>query len=156
MERQKRVINVVVGNGFFGRHRIGPLFNYDGLSAKYFSVSADIPQGLMNLDIHSGNFWLVMEEQIRELGDRIRVPTIQEALWCAGFLSTQLSAVVCERPVRFPHKPFRSVTDKRNDPEGLRHIIVRRSPTGYSTETVPANAPLSGEYLAYVINIKTR
>jgi|GEM_PF-4567935 len=153
MERRKNVIRVVVGNGIFGKVKIGPLFQYSELLKQYFSISPEIPARLMKLEIARGHrFWLVLEEQPREHDQRVRIPTIEETLWTAGLMAMDFSAIVCERPVRFPHKPFRVPGFKRSDPEALRHVIVRRSPTGYSTETIAASAGVSGEFLAYVIN----
>ena len=82
MDSKKHVIKVVVGNGFFGKHQIGPLFRYEGLLAKHFSVSAEIPSRLMDLNIQSGHFWLVMEEQVRHLSnplrDHVRIPRLRK------------------------------------------------------------------------------
>ncbi|MEO8065922.1 MAG: hypothetical protein ABI643_03685 [Candidatus Doudnabacteria bacterium] len=147
------LLDVPAGTGRFGVDAtIRPLFENVGIPG-YFNIAAEIPPELMDAPVPESDYMLTFYDKPHTKAYRaFRHPTVEETLWAVGWMSCELAGKICERPMRFLHRPFRVRYGRRRDPEAWRQIVVKRSGAGYAVETVAASTPVSGFQLAYTFD----
>lgn len=134
---------------------IRPLFHDTGI-AGYFLICCEIPCKAFDMKIPAEDYFLLItDERIsrKEMEDsKIAFPTLQETLWAIGWAGTELTNIVCEKPVRFLHPAFRIPHSARALPDAWRQVCMRRGEgvrIGYFVETVSANDKSQDFLLAY-------
>ena len=152
---EKVVVKVPAGDSFrdVPRETIRPLFEGTGIPG-YFTIAMDIPPAMFDMEMPDKDYHFVFYEEKAPRAHlqqrKVHVPTVQQVLWAVGFANTELARVICKRPVRFAHQPFRAHKCPWKGGEPWRQIIVSRSKHGYSVETVSVTLHSPGSFWAYL------
>jgi hypothetical protein len=132
---------------------IRTLFQNTGIPG-YFSMTMDIPPCILDMEMPEEDYFLVFRDEKVPRDELkcgiVRIPSVQQVLWAIGWANMEMTHVICEKPIRFAHHPFRVHQCPWPGSDPWRQIVVSQSATGYSVETVCVKDDSQGVFWAYL------
>ena len=152
--RHLRTVRVPAGRKFMTEPREAMLSMFEGTGIPgYFLIASELLLLLCTKEIPERDYRLVLYDERAPREDLHRgivaVPSLLQVLWAIGFANTELTNAVCEKPIRFAHRPFR-VNPSWRGKSPLRQIAMSRNAVGYTAETVCVTDKSHGFFWAYL------